>query len=302
MNLPIYHMGARGVRRGSLYESNWDRSRFIGLVGKYAKKFNATILGWALMTNHYHLLIQIAEELRSEFMKQLNGVYARGYNFFHSLEGHVFEQRGWAFERWGLGFLAHILRYIELNPVTARIAEDPLQYPWSSYAWTIGQKPKPEWFSNDLILQQFSKGVMGYRWFVESFAPQLRKLWAIAEYWVSVNGYSPRARRLLPVVEFLVQTAMELERRQSSLGPLPAGVMSSDLLIYALNEALPSSDKLLAAALEKDRVWINRRRRRLEASLDLYPESRIQLDQMVAQAFSLATSESPSIAGGGVIM
>ncbi len=62
-------------------------------------------------------------------------------------------------------------RYIHLNPVRAKLIEDPLDYPWSSYPYYVGAKKRPGWLKMDDILSYFSKSrskaMRLYKQFVE---------------------------------------------------------------------------------------------------------------------------------------
>jgi REP element-mobilizing transposase RayT len=43
------------------------------------------------MTNHYHLLFEVAESDLARVMLLVNGTYARYLNWRHALTGHVFQ-------------------------------------------------------------------------------------------------------------------------------------------------------------------------------------------------------------------
>jgi hypothetical protein len=54
-------------------------------------------------------------------------------------------------------YLAHLSRYIHLNPVTAKITEMVQAYPWSSYPAYLRQMPAPAWLYQDTVLGQFGR-------------------------------------------------------------------------------------------------------------------------------------------------
>jgi hypothetical protein len=54
-------------------------------------------------------------------------------------------------------YLAHLSRYIHLNPVTAKITETVQAYPWSSYPTYLRQRPAPAWLYQDTVLGQFGR-------------------------------------------------------------------------------------------------------------------------------------------------
>src|SRR5262249_53683803 len=71
--------------------------------------------------------------------------------------GHVFQGRFKAILVERDSYLLELARYIVLNPVRARMVDDPAGYPWRSYRATLGRVPKPAWLSTDWILSQFAK-------------------------------------------------------------------------------------------------------------------------------------------------
>ena len=52
--------------------------------------------------------------------------------------------------------LLELNRYIVLNPVRAKVVDQPQDWPWSSYFYTLGQVEAPAWLATDPTLQLFS--------------------------------------------------------------------------------------------------------------------------------------------------
>ena len=75
----IYHVMNRGHRGGTLYRTDTDRRRFLGLVGELPERFGLEIHAFVLMDNHYHLLIETPKPNLSLGMRQLNGRYTQAY-------------------------------------------------------------------------------------------------------------------------------------------------------------------------------------------------------------------------------
>src|SRR5687768_8582877 len=92
----IYHVVTRGVRKQPIYADDRDRRLFVGLLCKVARTRGWKVHAFALMTNHYHLVVQTADADISEGMQYLNGAYAMAFNARHAFEGHVFERRFWS--------------------------------------------------------------------------------------------------------------------------------------------------------------------------------------------------------------
>ena len=54
----IYHLCARGNGRQAIFHGDPDRARFVGLLSESAQRFDAAILCFVLMGNHFHLVAQ----------------------------------------------------------------------------------------------------------------------------------------------------------------------------------------------------------------------------------------------------
>lgn len=100
---------------------------------------------YCLMTNHYHLLIEIPNANLSKGMRQLNSVYTQKFNRTHSRVGHVFPGRYKAILVEKESCLLELSRYIVLNSVRAQMVRSAVEWLWSSYRATTGQTEKEAW-------------------------------------------------------------------------------------------------------------------------------------------------------------
>lgn len=141
----IYHVTSRGDRREAIFEDNEDRQHFLTVVGQAVERFDAAVLAYCLMDNHYHLVVHTRNANLSRLMQRLNGVYTQAYNRRHNKEGHLFQGRfkGILVDRDA--YLLEVCRYVDLNPLRAGMVRDPGNWPWSSYGAHTGRKPAPAW-------------------------------------------------------------------------------------------------------------------------------------------------------------
>jgi putative transposase len=96
--------------------------------------YTTWFFAYVLMTNHIHLLITPHGEQRlCQAMQTLGHCYVQYYNFCHRRTGTLFEGRHKATLIDSESYLLTCMRYIELNPVRAGMADGPAGYPWSSY-------------------------------------------------------------------------------------------------------------------------------------------------------------------------
>jgi len=155
----LYHVTARGDRREPIVEDDGDRQAWVELLGDTCLRCNWRVHAWCLMTNHYHLLLEVPEGNLSIGMRQLNGVWSQQFNRRHGRVGHVFQGRFKAIAVERETYLLELARYVVLNPVRAEMVADAADYRWSSYGATIGAPhgdEAAEWFEADWLLAQFS--------------------------------------------------------------------------------------------------------------------------------------------------
>ncbi len=141
----IYHVTSRGDRRESIFEDDVDRNVFLTALGQALTRFDAAALAYCLMDNHYHLVIHTRLANLSKLMQHINGVYTQAYNRRHIKVGHLFQGRFKGILVDEHAYLLEVCRYVDLNPVRARMVRDPGKWPWSSYRAHTGLAMSPLW-------------------------------------------------------------------------------------------------------------------------------------------------------------
>ncbi len=129
-----YHIVTRGIDRRRLFRYKQDYELFLDIIATYLKRFKVHIMNYCLMPNHVHLLMKA--ELASDlplFMKAILQVYAAKFRKKYKSVGFVFQNRYKSRLIDNDVYLLECARYIERNPVRAKIVEDVAEYPWSSY-------------------------------------------------------------------------------------------------------------------------------------------------------------------------
>lgn len=87
------HVMARGIEGRDLFSDDEDRNVFLHLLEITLKRFEYSCFAWALMNNHYHLLLRISDKPIGTMMRQLNSLYARYYGRRHDRKGYLFQDR-----------------------------------------------------------------------------------------------------------------------------------------------------------------------------------------------------------------
>ena len=141
--LPTYphHVVQRGHNRQATFAEDADYERYLATLQAYKTEYRVSVFAWCLMTNHVHLLL--APEDRDglgTLMKRLAGRQTRYYNTLERCSGTLWEGRYKSSLVQSDAYLLACCRYIELNPVRARIVVAPDAYRWSSCRQRFGQE------------------------------------------------------------------------------------------------------------------------------------------------------------------
>jgi len=154
----VYHITSRGDRREPIAKDDEDRALFLETVGQAVHRFDARVWAYCLMGNHYHLVLHTRKANLSRLMRQINGVYTQSFNRRHALSGHLFQGRFKAILVDSDSYLLEVCRYVDLNPVRARMVKRPEAYVWSSYRALAGLAGRPDWLDAQLVYDQIAPG------------------------------------------------------------------------------------------------------------------------------------------------
>lgn len=133
-----HHITQRGVRRYNVFLEQSDHERYIELLKVYSERFRLRILAYCLMTNHVHVVgSPAAIDSIAKTFKYCHGIYATEFNKKYGKSGHVWQARPFSCvldepHTWAA------IRYVERNPVRARIIDRAENYRWSSAAAHCG--------------------------------------------------------------------------------------------------------------------------------------------------------------------
>jgi putative transposase len=112
-----YHVFTRGHNREAVFGNEEDCEHFLELVERMRELYGIRVHAYAVMSNHYHLLVTTPEANVSRAIQWLNGSYGTWYNRRHARGGHVFGERFRAvvLENGARGL--EVSTYIHMNPV-----------------------------------------------------------------------------------------------------------------------------------------------------------------------------------------
>jgi REP element-mobilizing transposase RayT len=122
-----------------------DRVAFLGLLAQTMRRFDAQLLAYCLLPDHYHLLLYTRQANLSRLMRHLGGVYTQHHNRQRRNDGALFHGRFKAILVDREAHLLDVCRYVELNPLRLGLVSAPEQWPWSSYRVHAGFDAAPAW-------------------------------------------------------------------------------------------------------------------------------------------------------------
>ena len=131
---PFFHIITQGINKSYIFEKPEDIKYYIKIMYSLSKEQKIKIVGYCIMSNHAHMLIQ-TENLQelSKYMQRLNTKYGKYYNKKYTRVGYVFRDRYKAEGIYNERYLYNCLKYIYDNPVKAGMCEKAEDYPYSNY-------------------------------------------------------------------------------------------------------------------------------------------------------------------------
>jgi len=166
-----YHVTLRGNHSQDIFFTDDDRGRLEHYVATALRPVGARIHAYCWMTNHIHLLIQVADTPLGAFMQRVASRYARAVQERVPTTGHLFQNRYHALLVDVDRYFVALLRYIHLNPVRAQLVDDPAEYRWSSHRAYLGLASCP-WLETDFGLRMFGADVATARARYQAFVTQ----------------------------------------------------------------------------------------------------------------------------------
>ena len=178
----FYHIISRTVGQDFLLHDR-EKQKLFDIIKRYSSLFFVKIIGYAIMSNHFHLLVRMETgadysdeavhqrlktfyehdyaELRftdlgpvreklgnlSEYIKGIKQTFSWGYNRYHNRRGYFWSDRFKSVLIQSGESLLNCLGYIDLNPIRAGIVDRPEDYRWCSLGYRVQQGNKDGFLS-----------------------------------------------------------------------------------------------------------------------------------------------------------
>jgi REP element-mobilizing transposase RayT len=149
---------ARGLDRQSIFRDDHDRDDFVRRLAALAEAGALIVYAWALLPNHFHLLVRTANKPLPRAMRSLLTGYAGAFNRRHRRSGHLFQNRYKSIVVEEEPYFLELVRYLHLNPVRAGVVANLRRldrYPYSGHATVLGTARYP-WQDTATVLRQFA--------------------------------------------------------------------------------------------------------------------------------------------------
>ncbi|MCD6304776.1 MAG: transposase, partial [Deltaproteobacteria bacterium] len=134
------------MERRKLFRDDKDRQSFLERLAVILEETQTQCYAWALIPNHFHLLLRTSLTPLSKVMRRLMTGYAVTFNKRHKRTGHLFQNRYKSVVCEEDPYLLELIRYIHLNPLRAGLVKDLQEldkYPWSGHSTILGHCKNP---------------------------------------------------------------------------------------------------------------------------------------------------------------
>lgn len=169
----LHHIIVRGIEGRKIFRSDYDRENFLNRLSELIPETHTDCFAWALIPNHFHLLLRTGSVPIAVLMNRLLTGYAGWFNKKYKRHGQLFQNRYKSFLCQEDLYLKELVRYIHLNPLRAGIVSDMKEldaHRWSGHS-ALMNKAAYSWQNIDYVYGIFSDqkrmALKKYRAFVE---------------------------------------------------------------------------------------------------------------------------------------
>ncbi len=157
-----HHVFNRSARKEPLFHTDDHCMVFMRAVADLPDRCGVRVHGYALMPNHYHLMLECPQGNLSRAMKVFSGDLTRGLNaLVGTWDGPVMKGRFKNRVVEHEDYWTHLLLYLHLNPVKANLVRLPGDSRWTSHHAYAGLSQTPSWLTTSELLDHLG-GRDGY--------------------------------------------------------------------------------------------------------------------------------------------
>jgi REP element-mobilizing transposase RayT len=252
----LHHVIARGLEQRRIFVDDVDRGAFVARLDGLVAATGTEVLAWALLPNHFHLLLRTQAAPLSDLMRALNTGYAVGFNRRHRRSGYVFQNRFKSFLVEEEPYLLELVRYIHLNPLRAGLVTTLPEldgFPWAGHSTLVGSIDRA-WQATSAVLTLFGADAQAaraaYRRFIATSMRQeppphcaasgvrrLRGGWLSTSEPVRGRDQWAFDERILGSPEFVARVLTEQDTAMTTRPPVLSPAEGSAVLLALLQRA-----------------------------------------------------------------
>ena len=161
----LHHIMCRGIEGRNIFCDDRDRHSFIERFGQLVSETRTDCYAWALLPNHFHLLLKTGNVPIATVMRRLLTGYAVTFNRRHRRTGHLFQNRYKSILCQEDPYLLELVRYIHLNPLRSGLVGSMNElngYKYCGHSSLLGKR-RNDWQDTNTVLQLFGKRVSSAR-------------------------------------------------------------------------------------------------------------------------------------------
>ena len=161
----LHHIICRGIERRVIFRNDLDRHDFVRRLGMILSETQTPCYAWALLPNHFHLLLRTGNVPISSIMRRLLTGYAGSFNRRYRRHGHLFQNRYKSILCQEDAYFLELVRYIHLNPLRAQVVESMKgldDFEFCGHKALVGMITH-EWQDTETVLSLFGRRVMEAR-------------------------------------------------------------------------------------------------------------------------------------------
>ena len=270
----LQHIICRGIERRKIFLSDVDRDDFVDRFSLVVSDSETLCYAWALLDNHFHLLLRTGNVPITSVMRRLLTGYAVSFNRRHRRHGRLFQNRYKSILCQEDPYLLELVRYIHLNPLRAGIVEDLNGldgYAYCGHSRLTG-RIAGDWQSVEEVLAFFGKQKEAarrhYRRFIQDGIDQGKRLeltgggllrssggWGVLKSMRRMKEHLKGDERILGDSDFVMQVLESAEERMEERYRLIADGYTFERMIEKVSEHFGISiDSILLPGKHPHRV------------------------------------------------
>jgi hypothetical protein len=141
----------RALGRRTAFETRTDIRVFLALVAHAVREQRVEVHAFSILATHFHLLVRSLDGDLSETLRRIQNVYVRWFNRTRRRDGPLFRGRFRSIPVENSRYVQTLFRYIDQNPVLARLVASAEDYPYGSARLHVSDRRGPRWVCRSLV-------------------------------------------------------------------------------------------------------------------------------------------------------